>query len=196
MLAEPRGIGSKEANTSSTGAPSSPSIICWASPAGMDLAELHEGRPEVVEGAAQPDPEVGREELLQALLLPPVPPDVEDEAETVTHEDAAYLGEPPEVPRPGSPSVRHVWVSATAPAGSRGCRRYRAGARVHRPAEEAPRDGPRASSPGAPAVRCGTEDPRSPPWSGRRPSSGPAAGKRQPANARPSSARGRGSSHR
>src|SRR5215210_48135 len=38
MLAEPRGIGSKEANTSSTGAPSSPSIICWASPAGIGLA--------------------------------------------------------------------------------------------------------------------------------------------------------------
>src|SRR5215203_7401690 len=163
---------------------------------GEDLPELDEGRPQIVEGAPEPDAEVGREELLQALLLPPVPPDVEDEAETVTHEDAAYLREPPEVPGPGSPSVRQVLVSATVPAGSRECRRYRAGARVHRPAEEAPRDGPRASSPGAPAVRCGTKDPRSSPWSGRRPSSGPAAGKRRPANARQSSARGRGSSHR
>jgi hypothetical protein len=65
---------------------------------GENLPELHEGRPEVVEGAAQPDPEVGREELLQALLLPPIPPDVEDETEPVAHEDTAYLGEPPEVP--------------------------------------------------------------------------------------------------
>src|ERR671912_1584307 len=38
MLAEPSGTGSKEANNSSTGAPSSPSIISWATPAGMGLA--------------------------------------------------------------------------------------------------------------------------------------------------------------
>src|SRR5918998_1027954 len=38
MLAEPSGTGSKEANNSSTGAPSSPSIISWATPAGMGVA--------------------------------------------------------------------------------------------------------------------------------------------------------------
>ena len=59
--------------------------------------------PEVVEGAAQPHAEVGREELLQALLLPAVPPDVEDEAEAVPDEDAADLGEAPEVPRAAHP---------------------------------------------------------------------------------------------
>src|SRR5215210_1515305 len=78
---------------------------------GEYLPELDERRPEVVECAAQPHAEVGREELLQPLLLPPVPPYVEDEAEAVPDEDAAYLGETPEVARPGGPgypSVRHA----------------------------------------------------------------------------------------
>src|SRR5919112_151424 len=80
---------------------------------GEDLPELDEGRSQIVEGAPQPDTEVGREELLQALLLPPVPPDVEDEAEAMAHENAADLGEAPEVPRPGGlgdPSIRHARV--------------------------------------------------------------------------------------
>src|SRR4029450_11913037 len=68
-----------------------------------DLPELHEGRAEVVQGTAQPSAEVGREDLLQALPLPAVPPDVEDEAEAVAHEDAADLGESPEVPRAPPP---------------------------------------------------------------------------------------------
>ena len=41
-------------------------------------------------------PKLGREELLQALVLPPVPPDVEDEPEPVADQHPAYLGEAPE----------------------------------------------------------------------------------------------------
>src|SRR5215212_5462560 len=65
-----------------------------------DLPELDEGRPQIVESAPQSDTEVWRQELLQAFLLPPVPPDVEDEAEAMAHQNAADLGEAPEVPRP------------------------------------------------------------------------------------------------
>src|SRR5215208_53169 len=80
---------------------------------GENLPELDEGRSQVVEGAPQPDTKVGREELLQALLLPPVPSDVEDEAETMAHQNAADLGEAPEVPRPGGPgdpSIYHARI--------------------------------------------------------------------------------------
>src|SRR5215212_1754002 len=129
MLAEPSGNGSKEANNSSTGAPSSPSIICWASPAAMGLAVSwslwsSESTPsgsmsERVERTCPNLTKVGprssrvRRNLLQTLLLPPVPPDVEDKAETMAHQNAADLGEAPEVPRPrspGDPSIRHPRV--------------------------------------------------------------------------------------
>src|SRR5215211_687719 len=66
---------------------------------GQKLAELDEGRSEIVEGPAEPDAEVRREKFLEPLLLPPVPPDVEDEAEPVAHQNAPYLGETPQVPR-------------------------------------------------------------------------------------------------
>ncbi len=64
----------------------------------QELAELYEGRTEVVEATPQPDAKVRCQELLEPPLLAPLPPDVEDEPEPVTDEDAPDLGETPQVP--------------------------------------------------------------------------------------------------
>src|SRR5918997_4107152 len=89
---------------------------------GEELAELDEGRPGVVEGTAKAHAEVRREKFLEALSLPPIPPDVEDEAEPVADEDASYLGETPQAPgRVGrrERSVGQGWVLLEAGWGVR-----------------------------------------------------------------------------